>query len=70
MDTTDKMTIEILPDGMIKITTDAISAPMHMSAESFLREISRLAGGEVEIETKQGHAHQHVHADNETHLNQ
>lgn len=41
----DKFSLEILPDGTIKTTTDAVSAANHDNAESFLRTIAKLAGG-------------------------
>jgi hypothetical protein len=41
----DKLTIEILPDGTIKTSTDGISASNHDNAEAFLRNVSTLAGG-------------------------
>lgn len=43
--TTDKLTLEILADGTIKTTTDAVSAANHDNAENFLRNIATLAGG-------------------------
>lgn len=43
----DKMTIEILADGTIKTSTDAISGASHDNAESFLRNMAKLAGGTV-----------------------
>lgn len=50
----DQMTIEILADGTIKTTTDKISAANHASADAFLRDVARLAGGET---TKAKNAH-------------
>jgi hypothetical protein len=41
----DKLTLEILPDGTIKTTSDSVSAANHDNAESFLRTIATLAGG-------------------------
>jgi hypothetical protein len=41
----DAILIEILEDGTIKITTDPISGPNHMSAEALLRLIAQEAGG-------------------------
>jgi len=32
----DTFTVEILPDGTVKTTTDPISAANHQSAEAFL----------------------------------
>jgi hypothetical protein len=71
----DNMEIEILEDGTIKTTTDAISGPNHANAEEFLRFISRMAGGEetrtkrldvkrslheaLHEHTKDGHVHEH-----------
>lgn len=71
----DKMTIEILPDGTIKSTTDPISGANHANAEGFLREMARLAGGTVKSvrrvgsdlraalhrHTADGHTHDHSH---------
>ena len=56
----DKIEIEILEDGTIKITTDNISPANHLSADQFLREIERLAGGSV-TKQKNRRAGQHVH---------
>ena len=56
----DTFTIEILPDGTIKTTTDSVSAANHQNADAFIREMFRLAGGEVEIQHRHGkkiHAH-------------
>ena len=50
----DKIKITILSDGTIKMETDEVSLPNHVNAEGFLREISRLAGGESEIKFKNG----------------
>jgi hypothetical protein len=41
----DKLTIEILPDGTLKTTSDSISGANHDNAENFLRNIATLAGG-------------------------
>ncbi len=50
----DKMQITILADGTIRVETDKISGPNHLNAEQFLREMSKLAGGEVTIKAKHG----------------
>ena len=42
----DTIKIEILEDGTISIDTDSISGQNHVSADSFLAEITKLAGGE------------------------
>lgn len=58
----DKILIEILPDGTIKSTTDEVSGPNHQSAEDFLKMISRLAGGEtVRVRRNDVHGHTHTH---------
>src|SRR5450759_4262959 len=41
----DRFRIEILEDGTIKTTTDAVSAANHDNAEQFLRAMANLAGG-------------------------
>lgn len=59
----DALKIEILEDGTIKTTSDAVSAANHDNAEQFLRAMARLAGGETTREgrkdRKHGHAHHH-----------
>lgn len=62
----DDIIIEILESGDIKITTDPISGPNHMSAEGLLRTIGEIAGGLVQRVkrrfTHQKHQqHQHTH---------
>lgn len=60
----DKFTIEILDDGTVKVTTDQVSTPNHVNAENLLKEIFRLAGGEVEIAHRHGSkVHYHKAAD-------
>ena len=46
--------ITILADGTIRCETGKISAAAHMNAETFLREMSRLAGGTVTVRKKHG----------------
>ena len=48
----DAINIKILDDGTIRVETDKISGPNHLGAEQFLREMSKLAGGTVEIKKK------------------
>lgn len=62
----DKMKITVLDDGTIKVETDAVSGPNHMSAEAFLRQMSMEAGGEVNI-ARSGHGHHHHHAHGHEH---
>lgn len=48
----DKIKITILENGVIKMESDRISAANHMTAEGFLREIAKAAGGEVVVARK------------------
>lgn len=64
----DTIVITVLKDGTIKVETSAIGAANHASAEAFLREAAKLAGGEVTIETK--HLHGAVQAQSEQHTHQ
>lgn len=59
---TDTFTIEIMPDGMLRTLTDPISQANHQNAAAFLKEMDRLAGGEVTISkrTDTKHSHHHV----------
>lgn len=58
----DKMKITIMEDGTIKTDTDKVSLPNHSNAESFLRNIARLAGGVMRRVLKPGaRAHTHSH---------
>jgi len=57
----DQIEIEILPDGTIKTSTDRVSMPNHATAEAFLRDMARLAGGQVKRERKQGVVHTYAH---------
>lgn len=65
--TKDEITITVLDDGMIKIETDRISMPSHLSAEMFIRDMGRLTGGKVERKHKHGHVAHHHEQENEAH---
>lgn len=56
----DTFTVEILPDGTVKTTTDPISPANHQSAEAFLAGVQHLTGGEVK-RTRRGNTHSHTH---------
>lgn len=61
---TDQITIEVLADGTLKVTTDKVSAANHVNAEKFIREMFSKAGGEVEIKHKHGKTiHHHKASD-------
>lgn len=56
----DKISIEVLEDGTISVTTEGISGTNHMSADKFLETINDMAGGEVQkSKTRASHAHVH-----------
>jgi hypothetical protein len=58
----DQIKIEILEDGQISIETDKISGKNHASADEFLAEIEKLAGGPILKQKKKGiHRHTHQH---------
>ena len=56
----DELTIEYLPDGGIKAETNSVSQANHSSAESFLKVLAQLMGGDV-VRAKRGAAHAHTH---------
>lgn len=59
----DNLTIEILEDGTIKTTSDAVSGANHANAEQFLRQMATLAGGETtRTKRKDAHALTHSHS--------
>jgi hypothetical protein len=70
MNDSDLIKITILPDGTIKVSTDEISPDNHASAAAFLREMSKLAGGETTIEAKHSHTHEQAHVHTDQHVNQ
>lgn len=57
----DKMLIEILPDGTLKIITDKVSMPNHTNAEGLIRELSKGMGGATERIKRNAHTHDHEH---------
>lgn len=61
----DKLRISILEDGTIKTDTDRVSMSNHQSAEAFLRDVAKLAGGTETRKWKAGsmHSHQHSHGE-------
>lgn len=56
----DTITIEILEDGTIKMSTDKISAANHGGAEMLIREMVKAAGG-TETKRRKAGAHYHEH---------
>jgi phage terminase large subunit-like protein len=66
----DALKIEILEDGTIKTTSDAVSAANHDNAEQFLRAMARLAGGETTREARKDVKHGHIHEHGSRHMHQ
>ncbi len=62
----DEMKITILPDGTVKIETDAISGANHMTAERALQWIAAELGGAT-TRTKRAHGHTHDEAHDHEH---
>ena len=63
----DQMSITILPDGTIKIETNKISGPNHLSAEKFVKAVNELAGGDTTATRKVVAMHKHVLTHTPTH---
>jgi len=64
----DKLQIEILLDGTIKLTSDPISAPNHQNATEFFKTVARLSGGEVTTQKRSDAVHHHhTHEDEHEH---
>ena len=59
----DTMNITVLEDGTLKIETDKVSGPNHIGAEQFLRDVAKLAGGEITRKNKRGFTHAHAHSE-------
>lgn len=62
----DKMNIEILEDGTISVKTDKVSGTNHKSADEFMSDIEKLAGGTRETQKKR---QTNVHATSKIHQN-
>lgn len=55
----DIMTVEVLQDGSLKISTDKISMPNHTNAEGLIRELVTGMGGKSHRVRKGMHTHTH-----------
>lgn len=62
----DALTIEILEDGTIRTTTDAVSGANHANAEQFIAYMATLAGGQT-TRAKRGDVQSHHHHHDHTH---
>jgi hypothetical protein len=64
----DNIKIEILADGTIKSTTDAVSPENHTNAEAFMKLLASLTGGESHRQARGDvPVHQHHHGAGVTH---
>ena len=55
----DRITVEVLDDGTIKVVTDDLSGPNHMNADELLGFLGKLMGGEVKEQKKPHAVHSH-----------
>jgi len=56
----DQIEVEILQDGMVKVSTDKISAPNHLNCDQLLQYLATLLGGTTQSQPK-AQAHRHGH---------
>lgn len=64
----DNVRIEILADGTIKSTTDAVSPENHANAEAFLKMLASLTGGESRRQARgDAPTHSHHHSAGQEH---
>lgn len=65
--------VELKKDGRLSINTGDLHGAHHASADEFIKELTRLLGGKVEVKNKKkslSHSHsakEHVHADGTRH---
>jgi hypothetical protein len=58
----DKIKVKILPGGLVKIETDKVSTPAHLSADRLIKGFQELLGGDTTVEKKkEAHTHHHNH---------
>lgn len=62
-----QMTIEVLPDGEIKITTEGLQGEHHTSADQLIKLIHLMAGGNRETIANKKHGHHHHHHTGDQH---
>ena len=66
----DRIKIEILADGTIKSTTDAVSPENHQNAEAFLKMLATITGGKSSRAMRgdvSTHSHTHVAGQEHSH---
>ena len=59
---TDRMRITLLPGGLVKVETDRVTGPNHLSADRLIRGHEQDLGGDSQVERKrQGVLLEHRH---------
>jgi hypothetical protein len=56
----DTIEILILEDGTIRMTSSKISGANHGSADAFVRNVEKLAGGSTEVHRRKDANHHHA----------
>ena len=49
---TDRMRITLLPGGLVKVETDRVTGPNHLSADRLIRGLEQDLGGETQVDCK------------------
>ncbi len=49
---TDRIRITILPGGLVKVETDKVTGPNHLSADRLIRSLEQDLGGETQVQRK------------------
>jgi hypothetical protein len=57
----DRIQIETLEDGTIRVDTSAVSPANHASAEQFIKLMAEMNNGGSSTRVRHGHAHHHDH---------
>ena len=60
---TDRMRITLLPGGLVKVETDQVTGPNHLSADRLIRGLEHDLGGETQVD----HKRQGVLLEHDTH---
>lgn len=57
--------VQVLDDGRIKVDTGDLKGPHHHSADGFMKLLSELMGGPIDVKSTKGLVHHHHHNDQE-----
>ena len=63
----DRISMRILEDGTISVSTDAISAENHVQAEELINSTFEELGGERQVVQRKPHLHPHGHTHRHVH---